>query len=143
MAFKAKEKKNSVYSEYIKQPETKHHFDELSNQIIGAAISVHKELGPGFLEGIYESALKVRLAELHIPFENQIEIKIAFHGINVGTHRLDPLVDKQMVVELKAVKDLLDIHVAQLRSYLKATQIKTGLLINFAKPVIEIKRVVN
>jgi GxxExxY protein len=83
------------------------------------------------------------LAELHIPFENQIDTIVKFHGTKVGKHRLDLLVNKQIIVELKAVKKLLDIHVAQLRSYLKATQLQTGLLINFAKPVIEIKRVVN
>ena len=133
----------SVHSDYLQSSKTKHQFDELSNKIIGAAIQVHKELGPGFIEGIYEAALKVQLAELHIPFENQIDIIVKFHGTKVGNHRLDLLVNKQIVVELKAVKKLLDIHVAQLRSYLKATRLKTGLLINFAKPVIEIKRVVN
>jgi len=137
------EDKNTLYSDRLHQPKGKHHFDELSNQIIGAAIQVHKELGPGFLEGIYEAALKVQLTELQIPFQNQLAIDIKFHGVKVGTHRLDILIDNKIVVELKAVKELLDIHIAQLRSYLKATQIKTGLLINFAKPVIEIKRVVN
>jgi GxxExxY protein len=133
----------SIYSDYLQTSKNKHQFDELSNKIIGAAIQVHKELGPGFIEGIYEAALKVQLTELHIPFENQINIIVKFHGTNVGKHRLDLLINKQIVVELKAVKELLDIHVAQLRSYLKATRLKTGLLINFAKPVIEIKRVVN
>jgi len=137
------ENRKSLYTDFLQPPKTKHDFDELSNQIIGAAIMVHKELGPGFIEGIYESALKVQLAELHIPFENQMEININFHGIKVGSHRLDLIINKQIVVELKAVKELLDIHIAQLRSYLKATQLKTGLLINFAKPVIDIKRVVN
>jgi len=91
------EDKNGFYSEYLHQPKSKHEFDELSNQIIGAAISVHKELAPGFLEGIYEAALKVQLTERRIPFENQIEIEITFHGVNVGTHRLDLLVNKQIV----------------------------------------------
>jgi len=95
------------------------------------------------LEGIYEKALTIQLTELKIPYKNQLEINVKFHDTTVGTHRLDLLINKQIVVELKAVKELLDIHVAQLRSYLKATQLKTGLLINFAKPVIEIKRVVN
>jgi len=135
--------KNTIYSDHLEQHKIKHRFDELSSQIIGAAITVHKELGPGFIEGIYESSLKVQLTELNIPYQNQIDIIVKFHGTKVGNHRLDLLVNKQIVVELKAVKELLDVHVAQLRSYLKATQLKTGLLINFAKPVIEIKRVVN
>jgi len=63
--------KNTLYSEYLHQPKSKHHFDELSNQIIGVAIEEHKELAPGFLEGIYEAALKVQLTERRIPFENQ------------------------------------------------------------------------
>ena len=131
-----------VYSNYTNKEENKHQFEELSSKIIGAAIQVHKELGPGFLEGIYEEALKVQLAESKIPFENQVDIAIEFHGVKIGVHRLDLLVNKRIVVELKAVKEILDIHVAQIRSYLKATGLKTGLLINFSKPVIDIKRVV-
>ena len=130
------------YSNYINPKKNKHQFSELSNKIIGAAIQVHKELGPGFLEGIYEEAMKVQLTEFKIPYENQVDITIEFHGIKIGVHRLDLLINKQIVVELKAVRELLDIHVAQIRSYLKATGLKTGLLINFAKPVIDIKRVV-
>ena len=121
----------------------KHHFEELSNLIIGAAIDVHKELGPGFLEKIYEEALKLQLSECGIRFESQKEVKVKFHGIEIGNHRMDLIIENQIVIELKAVKELLDIHRAQLRSYLKATGLKTGLLINFSKPKIEIKRIVN
>ena len=133
---------NRFYSNYLNTKKNKHQFEALSNKIIGAAIQVHKELGPGFLEGIYEEALKVQLTESKIPFENQVDITIEFHGTKIGVHRLDLMVNKLIVVELKAVKELLDIHVAQIRSYLKATGLKTGLLINFAKPIIDIKRVV-
>jgi GxxExxY protein len=122
---------------------SKHTFEALSNAVIGAAIEVHKELGPGFLEKIYEGALKIQLSEHDIQFESQREITVRFHDVEIGKHRLDLIIENQIILELKAVKELLDIHMAQLRSYLKATGIRTGLLINFSKPRIEIKRIVN
>ena len=121
----------------------KHNFEELSNKIIGAAIEVHRALGPGFLESIYEEVLKVEFAEHGLHYEAQKEIQIKYIGVEVGLHRLDLLVEKQIIIELKAVKELMDIHFAQLRSYLKATGLRVGLLFNFAKPTLEIKRVVN
>ena len=121
----------------------KHNFEELSKKIIGAAIEVHRALGPGFLESIYEQALKVELVEHDIHYDSQKDIKIKYLGVEVGLHRLDLLIENQIIIELKAVKELTDIHFAQLRSYLKATGLKVGLLFNFAKPTLEIKRVVN
>jgi GxxExxY protein len=121
----------------------KHEFDLLSERIIGAAIQVHRELGPGFLESIYEEALKVELSKSQIKYETQKEIKIKYRDVDVGSHRLDMIVENQIIVELKATKDLVDVHYAQLRSYLKATGFKVGLLLNFAKPTVEIKRIVN
>ena len=121
----------------------KHNFEELSKKIIGAAIEVHRALGPGFLESIYEQALKVELVEHDIHYDSQKDIKIKYLGVEVGLHRLDLLIENQIILELKAVKELTDIHFAQLRSYLKATGLKVGLLFNFAKPTLEIKRVVN
>jgi GxxExxY protein len=123
--------------------EDKHRFEDLSSEIIGIAIQVHRELGPGFLETIYEEAMKVEFSEHGIDFESQKEIAVEYLGTEVGRHRLDLVVENQVIVELKAVKDLTDIHFAQLRSYLKATKLKIGLLLNFAKPTIEIRRVVN
>jgi len=120
-----------------------HQFESLSSKIIGAAIKVHKELGPGFIENIYEEALKIELSENDMNHESQREIKIFYHNQEVGTHRLDLLVENAVVVELKVVKELADVHYAQVRSYLKATGCKVGLLLNFAKPTLEIKRVVN
>ena len=120
-----------------------HQFEELSNKIIGAAIEVHRVLGPGFLESIYEQALKIQFSELKLHCDSQKEIKIKYHGIEVGQHRLDMLVENIIIIELKAVKEFADIHFAQLRSYLKATGLKVGLLLNFGKPTLGIKRVVN
>ena len=76
-------------------------------------------------------------------YDSQKEIKIEYLGVEIGVHRLDLLVEKKIIVELKAVKELTDIHFAQLRSYLKAAGLKVGLLLNFAKPTLEIRRVVN
>ena len=121
----------------------KYQFEELSNQIIGAAIRVHKELGPGFLDSIYEEVLKVELSQNGLDFASQMEIQIKYLEVPVGLHRLDLLVQNEVIVELKAVKELADIHFAQLRSYLKATGMKVGLLLNFSKPTLEVRRVVN
>ena len=122
---------------------SKYQFEELSKQVIGAAVEVHKELGPGFLESIYEEALKVQLSENGFNFASQKEIKIEYQGVLIGLHRLDLLVENEIIVEMKAVKELSDIHFAQLRSYLKATGLKVGLLLKFSKPTLEVRRVVN
>jgi GxxExxY protein len=129
--------------EAIEREEETHQFEDLSRKIIGAAIEVHRALGPGFLENIYEEALKVEFSEHGLSFEAQKEIKIEYLEVVVGQHRLDLVVENKIIVELKAVKELTDIHFAQLRSYLKATGLKIGLLLNFSKPRLEIRRVVN
>jgi len=85
----------------------------------------------------------VELSEHKLKFEAQKEINIEYLGALVGIHRLDLIVEDQIIVELKAVKELTDVHFAQLRSYLKATNLKIGLLLNFSKPTLEIRRVVN
>ena len=117
--------------------------DQLTEAIISAAIEVHKTLGPGLLETIYEEAFKLELTEHGLNYECQKEIKIEYFGVQIGTHRLDLVVENRVVVELKAVKELNEIHFAQILSYLKATGIKVGLLLNFAKPKLEIRRIVN
>jgi len=119
-----------------------HAFEMLSGQIIEAALCVHRELGPGFLESVYESAMKVALCHRGIVFQSQHPVTIFFEGEEVGDHRLDLIVDGQIVVELKAVKALESIHFAQVKSYLKATRLGVGLLFNFNAPTLVIKRVV-
>ena len=119
-----------------------HQFEELSGRLIASAIEVHRALGPGFLESVYEKALSVALRHRDIPFSVQTEVRIVFEGEDVGAHRMDLIADAQIVVELKAVKALEDIHFAQLKSYLKATGLKVGLLMNFNAPTLTIKRVV-
>jgi len=116
---------------------------ELTGKIIEGAIKVHKELGPGFLESIYQTALPIELLKQGLEIETQKEIKIYYDGKEIGIHRLDIVVNKQVIVELKAVKEFDESHLAQVLSYLKATDLRVGLLLNFAKGVLKIKRVVN
>lgn len=118
-------------------------FEELSGKVVGAAIAVHKLLGPGFLETVYEQALKIELAKRGIAFESQKQVSVTYDGIVVGTHILDLIIEGKLILELKTVKGFDDIHFAQVRSYLRATGLKLGLLINFSKPRLIVKRVVN
>src|SRR5262245_52274090 len=103
-----------------------HQFEALSGRIIEAAIEVHKALGPGFLESVYEKALSVALTHRNIRWTNQREIVITFERKEAGLHRLDLIVEEQIIVELKAVRALEEIHFAQLKSYLKATGLHIG-----------------
>lgn len=120
-----------------------HEFEESSGRIIEAALDVHKVLGPGFLESIYDNALRVALRSRKIAYESQREINLCYASEQVGVHRLDLIVEQQIVVELKAIKALEDVHFVQVRSYLKATGLRVGLLFNFNAPTLVIKRIVN
>ena len=115
--------------------------DALTGQIIGVAIAVHRELGPGFLESVYEAAMAIALTETRIPFQQQVPVPVLFHGKPVGEHRLDLLVAGEVVVELKAIKAIEDVHYAILRSYLRAAGLARGLLLNFASPTLQVKRI--
>ena len=116
--------------------------EELTGSILGAAIEVHKALGPGFLESVYENALAIELESRGVRFERQLAVPILYRGAEVGWHRLDLLVAGLLVVELKAVKTIEDVHFAVVRSYLRATGRKHGLILNFAKPTLSVKRVI-
>src|SRR6516162_3021363 len=96
-----------------------HDFEALSGRILEAAVEVHKALGPGFLESVYQKAMEVALRHRTIAHEQQKEIRIVFENEEVGLHRLDLVVGNEIIVELKAVKALEDIHHAQVKSYLK------------------------
>jgi GxxExxY protein len=119
-----------------------HQFEEISGRILAAAVEVHKALGPGFLESIYQKAMEVALQHRGIAFQRQKEVHVYFEEVDVGLQRLDLVVEEQIILELKAVKALEEIHYAQLRSYLKATRLRIGLLLNFNAPTLVIKRVV-
>ena len=116
--------------------------EDLTGQIIGAAIEVHRELGPGFVEAAYDSGLSIELRQLGIPFTRQQSIPVIYKGERVLRHRLDLFVDDEIVVELKAVKQIRQEHFAVVRSYLRATGRRHGLILNFAKPTLEVKRVI-
>jgi GxxExxY protein len=105
--------------------------EELTHSVIGAAMDVHTAIGPGFLEAIYEEALCVELRHRGIPFERQFAVTMMYRGVEVGRARLDLVIDRRLVVELKAVDAISRVHCAQLHAYLKATQITRGLLLNF------------
>ena len=117
--------------------------EKLTEQIIGCAIEVHKRLGPGFLESIYENAFVLELRKRKLQVEQQREVIVKYDGVEIGRHRLDLIVADTIVVELKAVKNIEDIHFAIVKSYLKALGKEHGLLINFSQKVLEVKRVIN
>jgi len=107
-------------------------FDELSNRVIGCAIEVHKELGPGLLESSYEACLSHELSLSSIDHKTQVGLPIEYKGLKLDCgYRMDVLVGEKLVIELKSVKELEPIHEAQLLTYLKLSKIRTGLLINF------------
>jgi len=115
--------------------------EELTGAVIGAAIAVHKELGPGFIESVYDNALAIELRKRALRFQRQVAVPVLYHGAEVGMHRLDLFVDDQIVVELKAVKEISDVHFAVARSYLRAVHRMHGLILNFSKRILGVKRV--
>lgn len=114
---------------------------EITEGIIRAVIKVHRALGPGFLESVYHNSLLVELESQGLSVESEKSIVVSYEGRPVGNHRLDLVVKDRIVVELKAVEDLSQAHYAQLRSYLRASGLQTGLLINFAKDKADFRRV--
>ena len=124
----------------------KEKLDEITNQVIGAAIQVHRALGPGLLESAYEACLAFELIERGLKVEQQKPLPVVYREVKLDTgYRLDLLVDGVVIVEVKSVDRLAAIHQAQLLSYLKLSGCKVGLLINFNVKVLKegIKRVVN
>lgn len=112
--------------------------NQLSKKVIGAAIEVHKELGPGLLESVYEDCLKTELSIQGICFKSQVDVPLIYKGIDTERIlRLDLLVEDTLVVELKAVEELKQVHEVQLVTYLKLTNKPIGLLINFNVPVLK------
>jgi GxxExxY protein len=130
--------------ELIGRKEPSAELDQLAHAVIGAAIAVHRALGPGYVESVYEEAVCVELDFQSVPYQRQYKIAVQYRGRPVGEGCLDLLVAKILPVELKAVEALAPIHQAQLLSYLKMTGFQLGLLINFNVPVLKqgIKRVI-
>jgi GxxExxY protein len=117
------------------------HDDRLTDRIIHCIIRVHQTLGPGYLESIYRRALLIELRRVKLSVETEKDIVVVYDGYVVGRHRLDIVVEGKVILELKAVDSLNKVHYAQLRSYLKATGLKHGLLINFADDRADFRRV--
>ncbi len=118
-------------------------YSELTFKIIELAFEVHNQLGPGFSEEIYEKAMICEFRRNNIPFEQQRPIEVCYKGELLGIYRLDLVVDDKVILELKAVSAINDIHKQQLLSYLKATHLRLGLLINFGSKRVEHQRVIN
>ena len=114
--------------------------DELTYKIIGCAMKVHRTLGNGFQEVIYQRALAIELAKQGLEFEREKEMPIFYEGENIGTRRVDFLVCGEVLVELKALVKMEDVHIAQGLNYLVAYEIDKGLLVNFGAQSLEVKR---
>lgn len=121
----------------------KYKHSDLTGVILKAAFEVHNTLGCGFLEKVYENSLCVELKKKGISFSQQKSINVYYNNEIVGEYFADILVDNTVIVELKTISKIEKIHEAQLINYLKGTNKKIGLLLNFAKPKLEIKRMVN
>ena len=120
--------------------------NQLTEQIIGAAIEVHRQTGPGLMESVYEECLCYELSQLGLAFQRQVHLPLSYKGINLDCgFKMDLLVEDSVVLELKTVDQLLPVHSAQLLTYLKLSGKKVGLLINFNESVLTkgLKRLVN
>ena len=117
-------------------------YEELSGLIIGAAIEVHKALGPGFLEAVYENALAYELRVRSVPFKKQDKLRIFYKSREVGFYRPDLLVDGKMIIEVKGLSSLVPAHEAQALNYLAATGLRLALLLNFGTKSLQFRRII-
>lgn len=124
----------------------KERIDSITEKIIGAAISVHRVLGPGLLESAYEECLCFELGQVGLSFERQVPLPVVYKEVQLNCgYKMDIVVERSVVVELKAIERIIPVHEAQLLSYLKLSGLKVGLLLNFHVPVLKngLKRIVN
>ena len=128
-----RQERQDAEPQYLDRPRTEPdaETDRLAQEVIGAAIEVHRALGPGFLESLYEQAMSIELGLRGISLQRQVPVAVNYKGHSIGESRLDLLVEGKLIVELKAVDQFAPIHTAQVMSYLKATGHRLGLLINF------------
>lgn len=122
---------------------TREELNKLTDKILGIAIGVHRALGPGFVERIYDQALRQEFINCKINFESQKQIKVNYKDVELGLQQIDFLIEGELILEIKAVSQINSVHTAQLISYLKAIKRRLGLILNFARDRLEIKRVVN
>jgi GxxExxY protein len=114
--------------------------NDITYKINGAIFQVNRELGHGFLEKVYENALMIELIAAGLKAEKQVPIKVKYKGQEVGDYFADIVVEDQIILELKAAESIQKVHEAQLLNYLKATEMKIGMLVNFTHPKAQIKR---
>jgi len=117
-------------------------YSDITRRIIGAAMKVHSTLGNGFQEVIYQRALAIEMAKQGLSFQRELEMQIYYDGQEIGTRRVDFMVEDKVMVELKALTKLEDVHLAQAINYLEAYKLEVGLLLNFGAKSLEYKRVV-
>ena len=118
------------------------YFRKLSYDVVGCAQRVHSALGPGFPEEVYHRALCHELVKAKIPFESEKTVEVTYDGIVCGKFRMDIVIENKIILELKAIECLSDVHLAQALSYLKATGFKLAILFNFGQKSLETQRVV-
>jgi GxxExxY protein len=122
---------------------TSEEFNDCTSKIIGCAMRVHSTLGNGFQEVIYQRALEIEMRLEGLEFQREMEMPIFYRDEQIGTRRVDFFVDGEIMVELKAIIQLEDVHLAQAINYLEAYNMKTGLLINFGSKSLQFKRLLN
>lgn len=118
-------------------------YEDLTHRIIGCAMKVHRVLGSGFQEVIYQRAMVIEMPAQNLEFAREMEMTIYYESVKIGTRRVDFFVENKIMVELKAVSSLNDLHLAQAMNYLEAYSLPVGLLINFGGRRLEFKRVYN
>ena len=117
--------------------------NDITHKIIGAAMEVHKQMGNGFQEVVYQRALSIEMNLQNIAHQREKEIPLLYKGYDVGTRRVDFFVEELVMVEIKAIINLEDVHLAQAKNYLEAYHLETGLLINFGAKSLQFKRIYN
>ncbi|MEO9885526.1 MAG: GxxExxY protein [Balneola sp.] len=117
--------------------------ESITHTIIGCAMKVHSTLGNGFQESVYQKCLEIELNKSDLTFTREFTMPIMYEGIQVGTRRVDFLIENEIMVELKAVIELEDVHLNQAKNYLEAYNVETGLLINFGAKSLQFKRLFN
>jgi len=118
-------------------------YEDLTGKIIGCAMKVHSTLGNGFQEVIHQRAMSIEMDKLSLSYQREMEMTIFYDGIDIGTRRVDFFVEDSIMVELKALTKLEDVHLAQTMNYCQAFKLPIGLLINFGSKSLEFKRVYN
>ena len=122
--------------------EKEYKYSDITRKIIGAAMKLHSTLGNGFQEVIYQRALTIEMAKQGLSFQRELEMQIYYDGQEIGTRRVDFLVEDKVMVELKALTALEDVHLAQAINYLEAYKLEVGLLLNFGAKSLEYRRLI-